>query len=379
MRKLNILIGGSLLESIGIESNGGGGIFTYSLASELAKRGHNVTILGLKGGYVPNCTIIPIADPSEVIKVIENYPLYIAYQLLESKYIALNEKKYDIVHISNYHYLFAPFSRYITKPVIYTEHLPLLTSKEWQEVINKLSKPEDIFIFIAKHEFQKANLIKNKECILHGVNTEIFSYSENTENYMFWIGRTKAKKGLKEAVSAAKETGKDLFAAQATRRIEDQLYFDEQVKPVSSSAQNIKFLGTVSHQEKIFLYQKAKLFLFPISWEEPFGLTMIEALSTGTPVVAFARGSVPEIIKDGETGFIINPSNTDIRGNWIIKKTGIEGLCEGIKRIYAMSDSKYKMMRKACRSHVETHFTIEKMVDKYENIYQKIIAPLCTQ
>ena len=96
-------------------------------------------------------------------------------------------------------------------------------------------------------------------------------------------------------------------------------------------------------------------------------------MACGTPVIAYARGSVPEIIKDGETGFIINSSEQDKRGDWIIKKTGIEGLCEAVEKIYSLSVEQYKQMRKNCRVHVETHFTVERMTDDYEKIYQQII------
>lgn len=100
---------------------------------------------------------------------------------------------------------------------------------------------------------------------------------------------------------------------------------------------------------------------------------MIEAMACGTPVVAYARGSVPEVIKDGETGFIVNPSDTDIRGNWIIKKTGIEGLCEAVERIYSMPEDQYRQMRRNCRAHVEKNFTVERMVDEYEKVYKEIL------
>ena len=96
-------------------------------------------------------------------------------------------------------------------------------------------------------------------------------------------------------------------------------------------------------------------------------------MACGTPVVAFARGSVPEIVKDGVTGFIVNSSDKDIRGDWIIKKTGVEGLEEAINKIYSMSPDEYKNMRLNCRAHVEKNFTVGKMVDTYEKVYQEII------
>ena len=128
-----------------------------------------------------------------------------------------------------------------------------------------------------------------------------------------------------------------------------------------------------AREEIVSLMQKAKAFLMTINWEEPFGLVMIEAMACGTPVVAFARGSVPEIVKDGETGFIINPSDDDVRGDWIIKKTGFEGLCEAVNKLYSLSQEEYKQMRLACRKRVEERFTIEKMVEEYEKVYQDVL------
>jgi glycosyltransferase involved in cell wall biosynthesis len=114
--------------------------------------------------------------------------------------------------------------------------------------------------------------------------------------------------------------------------------------------------------------------LAPLTWEEPFGLTLIESMACGTPVIAFARGSVPEIIEDGKTGYIVNSSEDDKRGDFVIKKTGIEGLCEAVERIYDMSEEGYRQMRKNCRAHVENNFTVERMVDQYEALYKEILA-----
>ena len=101
-------------------------------------------------------------------------------------------------------------------------------------------------------------------------------------------------------------------------------------------------------------YQQAKALLFPIQWEEPFGLVMVEAMACGTPVIAYNRGSVSEIVKDGVTGFVVPPEK------------GVAGLVEAIKKIDHID-------RAACRKHVEEHFTVEKMVDGYETVYKKVL------
>lgn len=379
MKKLKILIGGGIREIVHIKSTGGGGIFSCFLGYELAKRGHEVSILGLEGSFVEGCSIIPVApSEEEVMKIEADYLLHDAYQLAESQYIALNQNKYDIIHISYYHYLFAPLSKFVNKPVIYTEHLPLLNFPTWQQLINKMNKDTDIIVFPAKHMFEKAQLIKNKICILHGINTAIFPFSETSDNYLFWIGRTKKKKGLSDVIQIILKTGFPLYAAQATKRPDDIIFFNEEIKPLVKDKNNIHFLGIQPYPEKVPYYQKAKAFLFPVQWEEPFGLTMAESMACGTPVITYARGAVPEIIKDGETGFIVNPSDKDIRGDWIVKKTGIDGLCEAVERIYAMPEEEYKQMRKNCRAHVEKNFTVERMVDEYEKLYEKIIEKKAT-
>lgn len=134
---------------------------------------------------------------------------------------------------------------------------------------------------------------------------------------------------------------------------------------------NIKI--NISLNERVHFLQSAKVFLFPIEWEEPFGLVLIESMACGTPIIAYARGSAPEIIKDGVTGFLINPSEDEKRGDFLIKKTGIDGFFEAVKQIYSMSKKEYENVRIACRKHVEENFTIEKMVDNYEKIYAEVI------
>lgn len=189
---------------------------------------------------------------------------------------------------------------------------------------------------------------------------------------MFWIGRINPKKGVIEAAKVASSTGRKLSLMGYV-----EPGYEEYLKKLNHSLDSAFVSlteGFISRAEIHKLISKSKLFLNPILWEEPFGLVMIEAMASGTPVVAFARGSVPEIVKDGETGFIVNHSDTDIRGEFAIKKTGIEGLCEAVERIYALDSDNYQKMRSASRKHVEENFSVQKMVESYNLEYKKILG-----
>jgi glycosyltransferase involved in cell wall biosynthesis len=140
----------------------------------------------------------------------------------------------------------------------------------------------------------------------------------------------------------AKELGMKLILAGKVR---DQDYFQEIKKDIDGK--QIKWIGEIDFAEKLRLYQNAKAFLFPILWEEPFGLVMIEAMACGTPVVAFANGAIPEIIVDGKTGFVIEGNS---RNDMIAAVKNID-----------------KIKREDCAKYVKDNFTVEKMVKNYES------------
>ena len=128
-----------------------------------------------------------------------------------------------------------------------------------------------------------------------------------------------------------------------------------------------------SNAEKIAFYRSGKALINPIKWEEPFGLTFIEAMSTGTPIISYALGAAPEIIEDGKTGLLVNLSEEQSRGDWIIKRCGVEGLCDAVQYIYKMKESEYMSMRYACAKHVKEKYNIERMVQRYESLYRKVL------
>lgn len=348
---MKIALGATLHKKVTKHSTGGTEIFVYFLAQELVKKGHQVSIFASGDSQVPG-NLQPISSETEINQTEQGQRLFHGYQLLESQIITLNQNQFDIIHINYFElFLFAPFSKMITKPVIYTVHSDLFISSAWQKAIQSMVKNEDIFVFVSKNAHDKAAIIKNKTFIHNGIDVSIFPYSNSHQNYLLWLGRIRRKKGIKEAVEAAIVSQEKLIISGVIDNPEEEIFFEKEVKPLIKKNSNIELRGAASFEEKVKLYQGAKAFLFPINWEEPFGLTMIEAMACGTPVIAFDRGAVREIIKDGQTGFIVNNPKT---------------MAEKVKRIDEIN-------RENCRQQVENNFTLEKMTKSYLSLYQSLI------
>lgn len=280
------------------------------------------------------------------------------------------ENNFDIVH--SYHERLAHFwNEFTSFPTVYTLHDPLPTNRDtllyW--LLERFSKHNYISISNSYKNFDRIGL-NFVDTVYHGINANLHKYSFNEGSYLAFIGRFIVQKGVEDAIETAKRVNLKLNIATSVlpQNINDDKYYDERLTSLITTelVNIIKFLSNDSKSEFLL---NAKALLFPIKWEEPFGMVMIEAMACGTPVIAYNRGSVPEIVKDGATGFIIDPDNENRpgKGSWIIKKQGVEGLVEAVKRIGEID-------RRNCRKHVEEYFTVEKMADGYEKVYQNILA-----
>ena len=276
----------------------------------------------------------------------------------------------DVFHDNLSSFLTGSLSDLFHSPIITTMHMPPTTYDKYLTIPPLITKPTNKYIAISKWE--KENVSVESEVIYNGINIgDYINLQHADREHIIWIGRISPRtpKGLKEAIEVSGKTGKPLLFSGF---VSDQAYFDKEIEPNITDQITQVPIFTSTHEKNLF-YSSAAAALFPIMWEEPFGLVFIEAMAAGTPVIAFARGAVPEIVVDGVTGFIVNSSDDDKRGDWIIKKTGIDGLCEAIEKIYAMSGDEYLEMRKACRRHVEKKFTSERMVREYESVYKKVL------
>jgi len=259
-------------------------------------------------------------------------------------------------------------------PSLFTLHFPLPIeekNKDRRTLFEYLKNMN----YVSISNRQRSLPLNFVKTIYHGITTKDFPYVESPpDDFLVWIGRIVPEKGLEDAIEITNRLKKKLvIGGRVDEENEANLnYFKTNIE-IKLRNSSIIHYNEVTSEKRDELLSSGKCFLFPIKWEEPFGLVMIESMACGTPVVAFAKGSVPEVVKDGETGFIVNTSEEDKRGDWIVKKTGIEGLCEAVEKIYSMSDEQYKQMRKNCRAHVEKNFTLNSMVDDYEKVYRQII------
>jgi len=346
----------------------------YYLAKILAEKKHEVYLLTTKNSPKNgNYKIISIYNQS--IRRIEPYKSNLKIRET-AKFIAISnalkfliKEKFDIIH-NHASWRFLIFEKlFLPKKFITTLHGPM--NIDYQNIVF-LDNKDSYYVSISNNQRKDLSNINYIKTIYNGVDVNFFKFKEyDKQNHLLFFARFSPEKGIKEAIETIEMTKRKLVIAAKIDKA-DQIFFASLKERVENNS-NIEFHGEIGLDQKVSYYQNARALFVPIMWEEPFGLMFTEAMATGTPVITFARGSVPEVIKDGETGFIVNPSDDDIRGDWFIKKTGIEGLCEAVERIYSMPEEQYRKMRKACREHVEKNFTVERMVDEYEKVYYEIL------
>jgi glycosyltransferase involved in cell wall biosynthesis len=209
--------------------------------------------------------------------------------------------------------------------------------------------PNINFVAISKHQKKQAPGVNIVRVIYHGLPLERYPFSEKPKDYVLWLSRIGPDKGTGEAIDIAKLAGEKLIiAGPIFPQYAD--YFEFRIKPLIDG-KKIKFVGAADFKKKIELFQGAKAFLFPVKRPEPFGLVVIEAMACGTPVIAFKQGSMPELIKDGVTGFLVN---------------SIEEAVLALKDIH-------KIKREDCRKWVQENFGLRRMVNRYEKLYKKIL------
>ena len=183
----------------------------------------------------------------------------------------------------------------------------------------------------------------------NAVRVDRFPFREDKEDYALFLGRACVEKGIPQAIAAARRAGIHLKIAAKCREPEEKAYFERENAPLLGPG--VEWLGEADRARKAELLQSARCLVFPVSWEEPFGIVMVEAMACGTPVVGFRRGSVPEVVTHGRTGYVCDD---------------VEGLADAIGRVGELSPHD-------CRREAELRFDVEMMADRYARIYQSVL------
>jgi len=349
-------------ETVPPKKYGGVELVIYNIVQELVKKGHQVYLIGPGGSQTRAklFSVFPKAlrtyTEAQDMKIRDSLKFIGVGKILEH----LKNIDADVIH-NHLGWRLLPFSPIIKMPIVTTLHGPL--GIDYQKLVYGRFKKNN-YVSISKNQrkpFPGLNYVGN---VYNGIDLKKFPFSEKTEDYLAFLGRMSPEKGPVEAIKSARKSGFKLKMA-AKVDVVDKNFFETKVNPLIDNKQ-IVFLGEINHERKVKLLKNAKALICPIQWREPFGLFFVEAMACGTPVIAFNRGSVPEIIKDKETGLIVAPFNKKGKPN-------IEGFVKAINKIYQMSETEYKKMRHNCRKHVEKNFSLEKMTSEYEKIYYRIL------
>lgn len=204
-------------------------------------------------------------------------------------------------------------------------------------------------IFISQNQKGRLPFYTNSTVIYNGISVEKFPLQTTKQEYLLFLGRITKVKGILEAIKVAKMVNIPLIIVAKIDPV-DQQFFDDEVKD-QIDGRLIQYAGEANFEQKIRYLASAKALLFPILWEEPFGLVMVEALACGTPVIAFPNGSVPEIIENDKNGYLVN----DV--------TEMAAAVSKLNRIDSIN----------CRRRVEENFTASLMVKRYESLFTEMV------
>jgi glycosyltransferase involved in cell wall biosynthesis len=252
--------------------------------------------------------------------------------------------EFDVAHF-HIGYLHYPVSRLLGEARVTTLHgrLDLPDLKDVYEAFS-----DEPVVSISDAQREPLPWLKWEGTVHHGLPAELFRYRPNPDHALAFLGRMSPEKRPDRAIAIARRSGLELRIAAKVDEA-DRTYFESKIRPLLSSP-GIEYIGEVAEADKGALLGSSRALLFPIDWEEPFGLVMIEALACGTPVIAFRRGSVPEIIEDGVTGFIVE---------------SVDDAVEAVGRLDEID-------RSACRRAFERRFTASRMARDYVQIYRRL-------
>lgn len=262
------------------------------------------------------------------------------WECLHISEIMEHANQFDIIH-NNYDFLPLSYSSLIKTPMVTTIHG--FSSPKIMPVYKKYNKTTN---YVSISNADRSPDLDYIRTVYHGIDVDNFTLNEENGDYLVYFGRIHPDKGTWEAIQVAKSAKMKLVIAGI---IQDKVYYEEKVKPFLN--EDITYIGCVGPKQRDIVLRNAYALLHPIHFNEPFGLSVVEAMACGTPVIAFDKGSMPEIIQNGKNGFIVS---------------NIEEMTQSLKDIHNIS-------RKLCRETVVKRFSQQRMVKEYIEVYKEIL------
>lgn len=344
-RRMRIAQVAPLYESVPPKLYGGTERVVSYITEELVRQGHDVTLFA-SGDSVTQANLQPACERAlrlEGKKIVD--PLTHHYRMIEL--VAREAERFDIVHF-HIDYLHFPVTRRQRIPAVTTLH-------------GRLDLPDLPPLY---REFSDMNLISISNAqrapmpwanwvgtVYHGLPADLYTARELPGKYLAFLGRISPEKRVDRAIEIAKRSGMPLRIAAKVDAV-DREYFELNIRKLLDHPL-VEYIGEIGEGDKSKFLGEAYAILFPIDWPEPFGLVMIEAMACGTPVIAYRMASVPEIVEEGVTGFMVN---------------NIDQAVEAVHRAGSLD-------RAACRLAFEERFTARRMCSDYVNIYRRIATP----
>ncbi|HZP90030.1 MAG TPA: glycosyltransferase family 4 protein [Actinomycetota bacterium] len=313
-------------------------------ADGLAEVGHDVTLFAT-GDSVTKARLEFVFEQAPGSKLINDIVLDATHTMFAMREV---RERFDVLHVHS------PFSALAAAvetgvPTIHTLHGSF--TPEMKRLYDLVA---DRAWFVPISEAQKRNHpgLRYADVVYNGIDMTFYSFNTEKEDFVLFLGRAAPEKGWKRAIDAAKLAGERLVSAVKIAHWTEEQEWETNIKP--NLPEDAVVHGEISQEEKVDLLRRAKAVLFPIDWDEPFGLVMTEAMACGTPVIATPRGSVPEVIVDGVTGFIVPVERY------------AEEAAERLRRLGEIDPA-------ACREHVRRKFSKEAMVEGYARVFERAI------
>jgi glycosyltransferase involved in cell wall biosynthesis len=310
------------------------------LADGLADRGHDVTLFAT-GDSETKASLEYVFEKAPGPTLIND----IWHDTMQSLLAFRDPSRFDVIHVHS------PWSALVAATMSGVPGVHTLHGSFTPDMRRLFAEAADRLWFVAISEAQKRHMeeLRYAGVVYNGIDTSLYPLREEKEDFVLFLGRAAPEKGLLRAVLAAREAGERLvLALKIADPIEEEHWVNE-VQPLLPEGTEV--LGEITHAEKAALLGRARAVLFPIDWEEPFGLVMTESMACGTPVIATPRGSVPEVVADGETGFVVPVEEYP------------QAVADRLRRLSEIDPH-------ACRARVERLFSKEAMVAGYERAFE---------